>query len=56
MAVRYGLMGWFMMNFQRFIMLNRKLYILITYMILPPAPWAADGRTAYVWLNVLVFF
>jgi hypothetical protein len=42
----YGL-GWFMMGLQMFIMLNRKLYVLITYMVLGPlAPWAPGGRTA----------
>jgi hypothetical protein len=45
--VRHGLMGWFVMSFQRIIMPNRKLYVLITYMVLgPPAPWAPGGRTA----------
>jgi hypothetical protein len=31
-------MGWFVMGFQR-LMPNRKLYILITYMVLAPASW-----------------
>jgi hypothetical protein len=35
------------MDLQMFIMTNRKLYVLITYMVLAPlAPWAPSGRTA----------
>jgi hypothetical protein len=35
------------MGLQMLIMPNKKLYVLITYMVLGPlAPWAPGGRTA----------
>jgi hypothetical protein len=36
------------MGLQMLIMPNKKLYVLITYMVLDPlAPWAPGGRTTY---------
>ena len=43
----YAGLGWFLMGLQLLIMLNRKLYILIIYMVLGPlASWAPGRRTA----------
>jgi hypothetical protein len=43
--VTYGL-GWFVIGLQMFIIPNKKLYVLITYIVLGHlAPWAPGGRT-----------
>jgi len=47
MTLRYGLIGWFVMDFQRFIISNKKLYILIIYIVLGLAPWPPSGGRAY---------